>query len=113
MTDAPQAAPVATPVEYRPNDQAEAKIKELLLKKEEYLGALTKIDEMLMQLRYGISQKIGDGKARCNGFSVGFDMSDYSCRELCEKNLQSACKTIVLAKNAEQEKEDDNPYRIR
>lgn len=92
-------APVSE-VDYKPNEQAVSKINELVTKREEYLEAIKQIDLMTRQLRYGVQQKSAgpDPQSRCNGFGVAFDMSDYACRELCDRSLHAACKQIVVGR---------------
>jgi hypothetical protein len=115
---APEAQPVATPAaapakatvpEYKPTEQGQDKLKELLAKREEYTEALATLETMIMQLRYGLAMSAGGPTPteQCNGFGIGFDMSDYACRELCKKDLHAACKTIVLAKQDEAAKEKE------
>jgi len=84
-------------LDYKPNETAKAKIEELILKRNEYTEAILKIDSAVDQLRYGISQ-IVNGKSQCGGYGIAFDLSDYACRELCNRNLQSACGKIVKSK---------------
>lgn len=87
------------PLDYRPSDQAQQKINEFLEKRREYVEAIEKIDSVVRQLQFGITQKIGaTPQAQCNGFGVGYDHGDYACREICDVALRSACSQIVRMK---------------
>lgn len=88
--------------EYSQTDEAKKKIEEILQKRSEYSEAIKKCDEILMQLKYGISQ-YSEGSYSCNGFGIGFDLSDYACRDLCKKELQTACRQIVLKNQSKKE----------
>lgn len=82
---------------YKPNDDAENKLVELSQRRKDYIDVLKQIDESIMQLRYGVSQElVREGSNGCNGFGVGCDMTDYTCRVLCKTDIREACKQIVL-----------------
>lgn len=86
---------------YTPNQYAEEKIRELTVRRKQYTDALKQIDEMLMQLRFGISQElVREGSNGCNGFGTSCDMSDYACRTLCKPDIREACREICLQKGS-------------
>lgn len=83
--------------EYQASNEAEEKINELLRKREEYVEAINAIDPAIEQLRYGVGQNV-NGRAECNGYGIGYDASDYACREVCEESLRASCKNLVARK---------------
>jgi len=98
---APPETTSSNAVPYKQTDDAKKKVDELLAKRAEYVEAVKKIDELVSQLQYGITQ-YSDGRHHCNGFGVGFDLTDYTCRELCKRELHVACKTMSLASRGKQ-----------
>lgn len=110
MSEEKEPAKVANPAEYKPNDQAAAKIVELTTKRQQYVDAIEKVDMAILQLRYGISQRgIEGASVKCNGFGIGFDASDFACRELCDRTLHLACKSIVTEELKKRASDKINP----
>lgn len=103
IVDAQKAgeALAASVITYKPNEEAHRKITEFLQKRVQCIDTIKKIDESVMQLRYGISQElVRQGSNGCNGFGKGFDHSDYACRILCKSDIRDACKQLVKSKNS-------------